>query len=93
MGMRGFGGDGANGLPKVIRRETAIAESGSEPMGHRRFARHRRTADKNDPWVTHAALGAKRAEEAHTGVSTQVRGTQREGSAAPGKNSEARAEG
>src|SRR5215475_7993895 len=70
MGMRVFGGDGAHGLPQVIRRQTAIAELGSEPVGNRRFARHRRTTNKNDTWVTHTALRAKRAEDAHAGAST-----------------------
>src|SRR5262245_40438171 len=70
MGMRVFGGDGAHGLPKVIRGETAIAELGSEPVGNRRFARHRCTTNKNDTWVTHTALRAKRAEGSHAGAST-----------------------
>src|SRR5215471_7118130 len=77
MGMRVFGGDGAQGLTKVIRGETAIAEGGSEPVGNRRFARHRSTTDKNDTRVTHADLEAERAEDANTGASPQVRDTQR----------------
>src|SRR5712691_1206859 len=63
MWMRVFGSDGAHGLTQVIGRETAIAELCSEQVGNSRFARHRSTANKNDARVTHAVLGAERAED------------------------------
>src|SRR5215475_14062744 len=93
MGMRVFGGDGAHGLPKVIRRETAIAETGSEPVGNRRFARHRCTTNKNDTWVTHTALRAKRAEGSHAGASTSSARHPTRGPAAAGSMSVADARG